>query len=99
MAVPRGGRAHDLADLQALLAADYDAVAAAKCERLRGPEAAEVAGAAVADEVFDNRHGRFPLVPSSAYAKPKNSDMTWSYTSWPRSVLKSSRISLMTLML
>ena len=73
----------------AAMAAHHQAVAAAALERRLGAEAPEIAGIAITQQVFAFAHA-----PSPRYSR-----MWWSYSSWPRSVLRSSRSSLITLML
>src|SRR5439155_25657172 len=82
--------AQHVAQFQAAAAADHHAVAA----RGRAGAARQQRRAAVADqELGRGGHG------VAGCSRPRNSYMWRSYSVWPCSVLKSSRSSLMTLML
>src|SRR5262249_26079977 len=97
--LPDAGRAEHGADLDAAHGLHDHPVAARDRHWLGQREDADDAVFAVADDKLipfiggdRNRGGQW-----SAHVIPSASRITWSYCSQPRSVLRSSRISLMTL--
>src|SRR5262249_3152231 len=94
-----GGLTQDDAELQPVRGTDHNRVAAPAAEGCRAAESADLAGVAVADQVFAGDHLAFPAKRRDcnpwAYSKPKNSRMYWSYIAWWSSRLRSRRSSLM----
>ena len=75
------------------MAANDCSVAPAASHWPHRPESAKFSPHAVAEEELEVLHD------TAHDSKVKNSDMYRSYSAWPRSVLRSRRSSLMTLML